>query len=69
MKQANGLMSEVTPFVNAGRSLPRAGLDIPPEARAERYVSSSSAARDSAVLVLMQLYACRHVPVGLQPPS
>ncbi|GAA5958511.1 hypothetical protein JCM8115_002489 [Rhodotorula mucilaginosa] len=36
MKQANGLMSEVTPFVNAGHSLPRAGLDVPPEARSER---------------------------------
>lgn len=40
MKQANGLMSEVTPFVNAGHSLPRAGLDVPPEARSERHVLS-----------------------------
>ncbi|POY76443.1 hypothetical protein BMF94_0643 [Rhodotorula taiwanensis] len=38
MKQANGLMSEVTPFLNAGGPLPRAGLDVPPEARSERHV-------------------------------
>lgn len=36
MKQANGLMSEVTTFVNAGSSLPRGGLPVPPEARSER---------------------------------
>ncbi|GAA5862419.1 hypothetical protein JCM3774_002510 [Rhodotorula dairenensis] len=38
VKQADGLLSEVTPFVNAGRALPRAGLDVPPEARSERLV-------------------------------
>lgn len=47
VKQANGLLSEVTPFVNAGRSLPRAGLDVPPGARSERYVRVSLVARCS----------------------
>ncbi|GAA5985072.1 hypothetical protein JCM10908_002512 [Rhodotorula pacifica] len=42
MKQANGLMSEVTTFVNAGRAVPRAGLDVPPKARMEKHVPVGS---------------------------